>query len=178
MRTILTAILFILGAVTAGLAQNNELGLLIGPSLFQGQTSAGKTTYVRFSGQIDYAVQVHEEGSSRLYLELPVVIAGTVVRIPLGSRVGTQIGGRLFLTPGIRWKWMPSSRWSVYAAAGAGICWSGVVKGTIDVAFGGDFRVTRLLSLRAEARNFITPAPPAYTGILYGEAMFGGVIHF
>jgi len=170
--------LWFLLAAGAASAQNNELGLLIGPSVFHNQDVPGTSTYVTFTGQANYAVQLHEESSSRLYLEFPLLINGAVIEYPVGSSTATQVGGRLFFTPGIRWKWMPGSRWSLYAAGGAGIRKGTLLRATMDVAIGGDFRLTRLFSLRAEARTFITPDLPAYVGLVHSSFLFGGVIHF
>jgi hypothetical protein len=133
---------------------------------------------VTFTGQANYAVQLHEESSSRLYLEFPVLINGAVVQYPVGSSTATQIGGRLFFTPGIRWKWMPASRWSFYAAGGAGIRKGSLLRATLDLGFGGDYRLTRLFSLRAEVRTYFTPDLPAYVGLVHSTFLLGGAIHF
>jgi hypothetical protein len=179
MRILPKAILWILAAALPALAQNNELGLLIGPSVFRGSTELGNgVSYVTFTGEINYAVQIHEEGPRRLYFEIPLMIAGSVQQFPLGDRTATRIGSRFFLTPGVRAKWMPASRWSLYAVAGGGIRWGRVARGTIDVAVGADFRVTRLFSVRAESRGYITPAPPPGVGIMQATVLFGGAIHF
>jgi hypothetical protein len=178
MRTTLRAMLWFLVAAAAASAQNNELGLLIGPSLFRSQAVPGTSTYVTFTGQANYAVQLHEESSSRFYLEFPLLMNGAVIQYPLGSSTATQVGGRLFFTPGIRWKWMAASRWSLYAAGGAGIRKGSLLRATMDLGIGGDCRLTRIFSLRGEVRTFFTPDLPAYVGLVHSSFLIGGVIHF
>ena len=119
-----------------------------------------------------YAAQLHETSAGQLYLEVPFMIAarfqGTVA-----NDVAANTKDSIFLTPGVRWRFTPQKRVSFYAAAGAGIGSFGnsisqVGQGgvsntsnrttTVAFGFGGgiDFRLTRLLSLRAEGRDFLT----------------------
>jgi hypothetical protein len=48
----------------------------------------------------------------------------------------------------------------------------------MDFGIGGDFRLTRLFSLRGEVRTFFTPDLPAYVGLVHSSFLIGGVIHF
>jgi opacity protein-like surface antigen len=82
-------------------------------------------------------------------------------------------GGMISLTPGIRFNVAPHSRVSLYVAAGVGpavfgedtaVAGAGFVRRdtswTVGAAFdfggGLDFRLTRLVSLRVEACDFVT----------------------
>ncbi|MCX6630275.1 MAG: hypothetical protein NTW28_21870 [Candidatus Solibacter sp.] len=159
-------------------AQNSDLGLLVGIS---GPTSSVEVNgsnvrivsgSVGAHGQINYAAQLRETSAGRLYLELPLLIGGHATGTVAGTVHGSA-GGVFFFTPGLRLNIAPHSRVSFYVAAGVGPAAFGeslteVGKGfvrsstgwTVSVAadFGGglDFRLTRLMSLRMEARDFVT----------------------
>jgi opacity protein-like surface antigen len=169
-RTIL--LLFLLAG--AALAQNSDLAFLVGAAGPSSATvSEGMVAgSVRFGLQLNYAAQLHETGAGQLYLELPLMIVADL-RGTVDHDVTSTISDSLFVTPGLRWRFTPQKRVSFYAAAGVGIdsfdksisqVGGGVVSNTnhrITTAafgFGGgiDFRLTRLLSLRAEGRDFLT----------------------
>jgi hypothetical protein len=175
MLTTRTVLLTVLLAGCA-CAQNSDLGLLLGIS---GPTSTVQTgTGTRISGsvgahgQINYAAQLRETSAGRLYLELPLLLGGHATG-RVSSTVLGSAGGMIFFTPGVRFNMAPHSRISFYGAAGVGpaafdetktVVGKGFVSTstgwTVSVAadFGGglDFRLTRLMSLRAEVRDFVT----------------------
>jgi hypothetical protein len=158
-------------------AQNSDLGLLLGISGPTSTVQTGSGTRVSGSvgahGQINYALQLKETSAGRLYLELPLLLGGHSSGTVGGGSVTGSAGGALFFTPGVRLNIAPHSRVSLYVAAGAGpaafneskaVVANRVVSAstgwTVRVAgdFGGglDFRLTRLMSLRMEARDFIS----------------------
>jgi hypothetical protein len=168
-------LILMMTAATAAFAQNTDLGLLLGVSQWSARVQAGSgvsaSTSVGVTGQVNLAFQMKETSAGRLYLEVPFLA---------GAHVGTQTGGRgtvlsstsssLYCTPGIRWNVFPHSRVSLYVAAGAGVVafnrqqfvvWPATVesewtaKGAAEFGGGLDFRLTRLMSLRMEARDFI-----------------------
>jgi opacity protein-like surface antigen len=166
-------LLTFLAAATA-LAQNSDLAILFGAAgPNSGSVGNGVVTGSFGAGfQLNYAVQLHETTAGQLYLELPLMIAarvnGTVANDVTGS-----IKDSIFLTPGVRWRFTPQKRVSFYAAGGVGIGSFGTLLSvvgngsvsntnarttTVAFGFGGgiDFRLTRLLSLRAEGRDFVT----------------------
>jgi len=170
-RTIMLLLFLLPGAA---LAQNSDLAFLVGaagPS-YATVSEGTVTASVRVGLQVNYAAQLHETGAGQLYLELPLMIAAHL-RGTIENDVTTTISDSLFFTPGARWRFTPQKRVSFYAAAGVGIgsfatsisqVGGGVVSNTNDrittvaFGFGGgiDFRLTRLLSLRAEGRDFLT----------------------
>jgi hypothetical protein len=177
-------------------AQNSDLGLLLGGSLkVNGRVASGVvTSNVSAAGQINYAIQLHEGSAGQLYLELPVIItAGAEGRIA-GSTIEGSARDTIFFTPGVRWRFTPASRVSFYAAAGGGLASFGenfglvapglvlgsvrrVTTGALGFGAGIDFRLTRLVSLRAEARDLVT------RGNIDGSAnhtllMVGAALHF
>jgi hypothetical protein len=195
MRLLWLTLLGFCGPVLAH-AQNSDLGLLVGGSLrVNGRVAPGiETGNVSAAGQINYAIQLHEDGAGQLFLELPViVVAGVQGSVTPGAIQGST-NNTVFFTPGVRWKFTPASRVSFYAAGGVGIAsfgqnfgfvGSGVVVGSIRrvttgaLGFGGgiDIRLTRLVSLRAEGRDAIT------RGNIDGSAnhtflMVGAALHF
>jgi hypothetical protein len=165
-------------AITAGVvsAQNSDLGLLVGISGPSSQVVTGTNFRVSASTgasfQINYALQLKEVSAGRLYLELPFLAGGrdssTVTTLVTSSTVGG-----IYFTPGVRFNATLHPRTSFYAMGGAGIAAFGadrsiVGKGVVTsssgwessfaVAFGGglDFRLTRLISLRGEVRDFVS----------------------
>jgi len=158
-------------------AQNSDLGLLLGISGPTSTVQAGSGARVSGSvgahGQINYAFQLRETSAGRLYLELPLLFGGHASGTVGGGIVTGSSGGMVFFTPGVRLNIAPHSRVSFYVAAGAGPAAFGeslteVGKGfvtsstgwTVRAAaeFGGglDFRLTRLMSLRVETRDFVS----------------------
>jgi hypothetical protein len=160
----------------AACAQNSDVGLLLGISGPSSQVVTGTQTRVTgsvgASGQINYARQLKEYNAGRLYLEMPLLIGaratGTVAGYVFGS---VQTG--IYFTPGVRFNINLEPRVSLYVAGGAGLASfnqnrSLVSRTGISVtngwttsfagAFGGglDFRLTRLISLRAEVRDFVS----------------------
>jgi hypothetical protein len=101
--------------------------------------------------------------------------AGPLLQALADRRLRELSGPDLFFTPGLRVKFSPQARVSFYAAAGLGIASFAatssiaatpvhVISGSRENGFaaglggGIDFRLTRLLSLRVDARDFITKA--------------------
>ncbi|HKA00203.1 MAG TPA: outer membrane beta-barrel protein [Candidatus Solibacter sp.] len=166
--------LLLIAAAGMVYAQNSDLGLLISITTPSSQRiSAGRIEGTAGGGvQINYAAQLKENAAGRLYLELPVLIgarsSGTVSTVIRGSTVTG-----IYFTPGLRYNVTLHPRTSLYVAGGAGvgsfnydvgIVAPGVISSTstwtssFAVAFGGglDFRLTRLISLRAEVRDFVS----------------------
>lgn len=200
MRTIV-ALLMLTGLAAA---QNSDLGLLAGISGPRGSvTVAGSTVTqtgsVAPSLQFNYAWQVVER-STYLYVELPLVVpfreSGTVTTSPAGTVVVGNAGPDVFFTPGLRLKISPQSRVSFYGAAGVGIAsfGAGTIKASpsltsvtggrensVAMDFGGgiDLRLTRLLSLRGDVRDFVTRAGLGdVSGRNHGIFQVGIAFHF
>lgn len=179
-------------------AQNSDLGFLAGISGPRSQVITGSTIYTRgsvgASGQINYAWQVLQHAVD-LYVELPLVISGHDTGMVTPGTVVTSRGVDYFFTPGARLKISPQSRVSFYGAAGAGVASFGMdqvtVSRTVIVSsgrtnsaafdFGGglDFRLTRLLSLRVEGRDFVTRSGlGGSSGAHHGVFHVGIAFHF
>ena len=122
--------------------------------------------------QINLAFQLKEYKTGRLYLELPFLWGGSA-RSVVGPGVLASNEGNLLFTPGVRWNLPVHSRVSLYGTAGAGLIGSrreqasvsGMTVMAIDkyrvslaggIGGGIDLRLSRLISLRAEARDFIS----------------------
>lgn len=155
-----------ISASCSAVAQNNELGILEGCESRPLFDNCGWTT------QITYAWQFLDTRSGSLYLEFPVLLNSTGVQktvfsLPAGNAItGNQTAADIFFTPGIRYKFWARPRIALYSAAGFGAGWTTVVTpangtkrnqtGAFDFVGGADFRLTRLLSLRGEVRNYVT----------------------
>jgi hypothetical protein len=171
----------ILGSCTAA-AQNSDLGLLLGVSVRPSAStiSPGRIeSSVGASGQINYAIQLKEAHAGLLYLELPLLIANNRSSLIAGyagsGSISSSHNDTVFFTPGVRWHYTIHPRLALYGSVGGGIAvlngrssfiGNGIISSssgsTVTGAFGFgggiDFRLTRLLSLRAEGRDFVTRA--------------------
>jgi len=167
-----------LGALfcASAFAQNSDLGILAGVGFRTSavvspghvESSAGASV------QINYAAQLHESAAGRFYVELPLLIASDS-RGAVAGVISASHSTTFFFTPGVRFHHSIHPRVALYGAAGGGVASladttavvsTGAVSSRRDrttsaaFGFGGglDFRLTRLLSLRAEGRDFITKA--------------------
>ena len=171
-------VLFVMLFLFAGAveAQNSDFGLLIGVSTPHGEIVSGTNSRVSgsvgASGQFNYAWQVFQRAVD-LYIEVPLVISARNTGLVMPGTVSSTDYLDFFVTPGVRLKFTPQSRVSFYGAVGGGLASLGqhvsivsaprvavtvgrVTTGAVDFAGGLDFRLTRLLSLRGEGRDFFT----------------------
>jgi hypothetical protein len=174
MKTVLLLLTF--GSALS--AQNSDIGLLVGGTIpnsqgaINGSTITGSQTG-GVSYQISYAWQFHGWHAVDLHLEIPAAgylgpSSGTVAPgIVTGS-----VGRAVFLTPGVRFMFHVQRRVSLYAATGFGAAWLNTFTATVaqsvtstsrttthpagELGGGIDVRLSRLLSLRGETRDFIT----------------------
>jgi len=198
MRTLklLLLTLVLISAQGALRAQNSDLAFLLGVTSPVAATKAGgvDTASVGFSFAIDYAIQLKETRAGQLFLDLPVLIALNSTDVSFPSAAVNSVATQVYFTPGVRWKFTPANRISFYATGGAGIAGtahgenvstqttaSSYLQGGVMFALGAgagvDFRLTRLLSVRAEGRDEITSARilGAYN---HGFFMLGLGFHF
>ena len=157
-------------------AQNSDLGILLGVSV---RTSGVVTPTVvegsvTASGQINYAIQLREAKVALLYLELPLLITDSERSVVTQSVISSH-NTTVFFTPGVRLHYTIHPRIAIYGSVGGGLAVleskmslvapnlisdtnGSDVTAALGLGAGIDFRLTRLLSLRAEGRDFITRA--------------------
>jgi len=176
MKPLLTRLLLLSFLAGGAMAQNSDLAFLLGANGPTSGTISGGVVTGQFGVgfQINFAEQVRETAAGQLYVEVPLMIATHFQGI-VSNGVSSNEKDSIYFTPGVRWRFTPQKRISFYAAGGAGIGSFGtshsyVGMGTVSdtgsrdttfaAGFGGgiDFRLTRLLSLRAEGRDFVTRA--------------------
>jgi len=190
---------------SAARAQNSDFGLLLGVSWPVSEVVSGSSNTVRGSvgggGQFNYAFQVLQR-SVDLYVELPLIVSArdTGVVTSTNGTATTSVAAstslQVFFTPGVRVKISPESRVSLYAALGGGLLAYGAnqistngqnvrvsnattTTGALDFGGGVDFRLTRLLSLRFDLRDFVTRAGLAgVAGRNHAMFGFGVAFHF
>lgn len=155
--------------------QNGDISVMWGPVRSTSQVVVGSTLTVTGRGdasfQIDYAHTLHSWSFGDLWFENPVVF-GLNGEAKVEGGASAVSNDFSILTPGVRLHVPVGSRVSFYGAAGAGfgsfriqevIVSSGVQissrrtsHGVFDFGGGMDFRLTRLLSLRGEVRDYVT----------------------
>jgi len=175
MRTAFIASLMFSPAAWAQGPQNSDFGFLFGAGSLPGvavpaispEPAGFAPGIVRWTFQTSYAHQFHTISIGNLFVEVPITFAGKDTPLVLRSNA--------YFTPGVRLKIPTGTRVSFYAALGGGMVINGekdtIVNGQLtartdptiaspvaDVGAGIDLRLSRFVSLRAEGRDFITPA--------------------
>lgn len=123
---------------------------------------------------VNYGVRLAQIPGAALYLEVPFV-ASPSHKISAATGLATRELATLYLTPGVRLKFLPGSRISPYVAAGGGYALfeqsneridgqpNGAVRRTSSGAFdfggGVDIKIWRFVSLRGEVRDFLSGSP-------------------
>ena len=199
MNTVKMSILISAMSCSTALAQNSDVGFLMGAAAptkeIVGSSNVRVTTALGTSGQINYAWQVKSTRAGDLYVETPLVIIGHN-NVNITSTVGEFNNSAILLAPGLRFKVSVHSRVSLYVAGGAGAGWikntetrfesgdvirvsRGRTAGVVGFGGGMDFRLTRFVSLRGEARDFFTPTAatwsPSRNHVIFN---FGLGLHF
>lgn len=149
------------------------------------------------SGQANLSFRVNGVRSGKLFIEMPVARVANV-SVGIDPRSVDASKSEVFFTPGVRYTLLRYGRVSPYIAGGGGFAWfsrgSLTVDGPIEahlveglvpaIDFGGgvDFRVTRIIGIRAEVRDFVALGdhityrnnPVFAAGVLF---RFGGNSH-
>jgi hypothetical protein len=161
--------------------QNMEFIGMIGGVNSSGSVIEGTNAVISgsagFGMQIGWAYQLPSPKSGMLWLELPITYAfegeGTIT----GATVASVNRSSWYITPGVRLKTPTFGRVSFYGSLGGGFGSFGKIddvvsgaNGTVtanstvqirpvfDFAGGIDLRLSRLLSLRGEGRDFVSGA--------------------
>lgn len=208
MKLVRRALLFLIVAGCCS-AQNSDLAILFSATVARFDFGTRTETQYRIGLQANYAWQLLERPAGRLYLELPVSsFAGPVGQGSITDLGPVREIARpervVFATPGLRYHLNLTPRIVLYAAGGVGVAirqrkvftvgtaptmpgvsplygirtgWNG--RAAFDLGAGLDFRLTRLLSVRGEFRNFRTSSVAGYgTGRQYPSAHVGFAFHF
>jgi opacity protein-like surface antigen len=158
-------------------ARKNELAFGLGgiPALSRSDApSLDAGSGVAF--QVNYGRRFLGGHNAALYGEINF-LASPTREVSSSVTTATHDFASLYVTPGIRLKFLPASRISPYAVAGGGYAdyeqsttridgrtnpvSRQLARGVLDFGVGVDVRVWRFVALRGEARDFFT-GPPAY----------------
>jgi hypothetical protein len=157
---------------TALLAQKNELAFSIG-----GFTPVTRDSVELSSGKtlgVNYGRRIATFGAAALYGELNFI--ANPQRLVTSSNVrATRDIATLFITPGVRLKFLPAARVSPYVVAGGGYgafeqskarldnapneAPRELSRGVIDYGGGIDVKALRWLAFRGEVRDFYSGSP-------------------
>jgi hypothetical protein len=167
----------ILGAATASAQQNSDVSIMGGLTQSAKTTISGTTIQVSSpvgaSWEVNYGYQIKRGSIAELWIETPIVGGYRSSSTISGAGNVSAVSDSLFtFTPGVRVRIPTRSRLSIYGIGGLGFgrfshyqtliqpaalqvesAYS--MHATFDVGGGGDLRLTRLVSLRMEARDFI-----------------------
>lgn len=178
-----------LSSLCPGEAQENppkhEIGLTLG-GLLSGERNSGSTHLDLGSGvafQANYGYRLWSGDKAALYGEVHL-LANPLRDIRSTDSALTRNVATLFVTPGIRFKFRPTSSIAPYLAVGGG--WADyeqstttikgaanpasrtVNHGAFDYGGGVDFKFWRFIGLRAEIRDFYAGGPAYNTASLQG----------
>lgn len=182
LRNAVTAILFSIPLVAgAALAQTSDFSILAGayaPGFSVGGRPGTVSAFVGANVQLGYGHQLLRTRNGSFDLDVPLTVtvrSGEVV----GRAVSVSTRSNAFFAPGVRSRVAPEARVSpfvvlgggfgtfenaeVRAGLGVGITSERVVSPLLSFGCGADLRLTRLLSLRGQVRDFV------------GRAGLGGV---
>jgi hypothetical protein len=161
------------------LAQKHELGLLLG-----GISTADKDIGLPVPGslkigtgltyQANYAHRIVDAKAAALYIEVPFV-ATPSTDVKSSNVLAPRNYASIFITPGLRVKFLPSAPISPYVFAGGGYARfaesdsrvdnqpntmpKGTNRGAVDFGGGVDVKVFSFISLRGEVRDFYSGTP-------------------
>jgi hypothetical protein len=186
---ILRVVLLSLGAAAAAVAQRNELGLSVGAMLSQSLGFAPLNVNLSsgIAFEADYAHRVLT-GNNYVSLYGDVVVSGNPQRtVNSPNTSATRDIASFYVVPGIRIKFVPKANVSPWFSIGPGyglyLQSTTSLNGApntvprdlnrIAVGYGGglDWKVSRIVSLRLELRDFYSTGGPAYNvpGISGGQ---------
>jgi len=184
-RTISFALLFLAAATITvpGRAQNQELTFSLGgipgqTRSFQGSAGTAQISADRSFG-INYGHRLVGAKIAALYGEVEFV---AIPNRPVTAANATvpQNYASLYLAPGVRFKFFPSSRLSPWAAVGGGYALyqesaqlsngqsttnKFLNRGVFDYGGGLDYRLFRFIGLRGEVRDFFSGNPNLNTAL-------------
>jgi len=164
------------------IAPRHEVGLTLGhiaTSTRGGTLDLGSGTAL----QANYGFKLLEGRHAALYGEVHF-LASPLREVTSLNTTATRDFASIYLTPGIRVKFLPLSRFAPYVAIGGG--WAtyeqsltrldgqpnsaprSINRGTIDFGGGVDVKFWRFVSLRGEIRDFYSGSPAYNTALIRG----------
>ena len=189
-------------------AQNTDLSFLVGAAVNTSGSVTPNTngTVPTVTGsfgvatQLDFGYQAAAFSKGSLYVELPLVFvwrgSGTVSGAAGAPAVMSIDNSSWYVLPGVRWKIPTGTRISFYGALGGGAAFihqqdvslanqlvtttnNTLVKPVLDFGGGIDLRISRWLSLRLDARDYVhSPGSNVTSGYNHAGVFAGVAFHF
>lgn len=198
-----TDISFLFGAVGT-LGPSGPPTFAIIPSGPSGPTPIGPAPTVTgsfgFAMQANFGYQVKSFSKGSLYVETPFVFvwsgSGTVSGVQGNTSVDSIDHSSWYILPGMRWRIPTGTRVSFYTALGGGVAFiheedvlvanplvmttnATLAKPVLDFGVGMDVRISRWLSLRVDARDYVHSSASDVPQHYNHAAVFAGVaFHF
>ena len=162
------------GAAWAQRVQNMDISFLAGPAITSSSTIPGSNVKVEgttgYSNSTGYGYQIVRTRAGSLWIEFsPTFVSPGFAGSNISGRVSTSFSA---FTLGLRLMVPVHSRISVYGALGGGsggfrypviaggaeprVTSNSTIHGVFQFGGGVDFRLTRILSIRGEVRDFVT----------------------
>lgn len=154
-------------------SQNSDFSLVAGVRHASVQVGLGVRVKTAASLALQYSFghQLKRTKHGEYWIDVPYITTISS-RAEVGSSVQTATSSMFVLTPGLRYKVQASDRVALYAVAGGGfgafrhynvaagpevrVTSSSTAKGALSAGGGLDVRLSRLLSLRFEVRDYVS----------------------
>jgi hypothetical protein len=178
-------------------APKNELGFTLGgiPSLSRSTSQQSLDLGTGTAFGVNYGRRIVSGNKLALYGEVNL-LASPLRDVSSNTSLATRSIASLYVTPGVRLKFFPTSAISPYVAVGGGYAdyqqsttrFDGqpnpasrqLARGVLDFGAGLDVHVWRWIALRGEARDFYTGSPaynlPSITGGQHNVEISGGFV--
>lgn len=171
-------LMFVVLSGASAFAQRHEIGLSLGGLTTNDRKLMFPPSSVEIGGSLtyyaNYAYRLADLKAVSIHLEFP--LAATPSTDLNSSNVFVPRNyASLFFTPGLKFKFLPKSKLSPYAAVGGGLGRfeesesrinnqpntgrRGTNRGAFDFGGGLDVSILRFLSIRGELRDFVTGNP-------------------
>jgi opacity protein-like surface antigen len=179
MKIVIGVLLLAGPVISAASAQRHEVAVLFGrfqpkDRVVTGEPGRDAAIASGFAVSVNYAVRLKQFRGASLWGEIPFV-ASPQHQLQSTNGALTRDLATLYLTPGVRIRLATAGRITPYLAAGAGYALFEQSTSRVDglanmaprhthraaIQFGGgvDVRIWKFLSLRAEARDFVSGNP-------------------
>jgi hypothetical protein len=176
MRNLLSLFFCVIGFSLLAAGQAEDMAVVVGAKFSPSASSLSGATTVNtaagFEGNI--GVQIMALPFASFQVEMPVLLVPNTT-ISSANAFASKSYSSIFITPGVRFKFKPTTSFNPWVAAGGGLVRfgpspvsvaggtssaAGALKGTFDVGGGLDFKIPHVpFTWRMEAREYFSGAP-------------------
>ena len=176
MRNTLSLFLCVIGFSLLAAGQAEDMAVVVGAKFSPNASSLSGTTNVNTAAgfEVNIGVQIMALPFASFQVETPVLLVPNTT-INSANAFASKSYSSIFITPGVRFKFKPTTAFNPWVAAGGGLVRfgpspisvaggstsaAGALKGTFDIGGGLDFKIHPVpFTWRVEAREYFSGAP-------------------